>query len=633
MTEKPYGTWDSPISAAAAAMGDPLVEWVDFVGDEVWWIETRPAEDGRAALVRHRPGIGAEDALPCGVRSRVIEYGGRPWLGVDQGVVFVHADDQRVYRFTPGGEPTPISPPPHRPAGLRYADFARFGDEVWCVREIVDDDAGTEVERAIVALPLDGSAAADPARVRTLAAGHHFLTGPKIAPDGRRVAWLGWNHPDMPWDHTDVVVAEIRPDGTLGPPTILPGGPVSQVEWAAPDRLYVLAEPTGWWNIHEITLDGGIRPLCTRDEEFGEPLWRIGARWFVPLPGGRLAVTHGAGERTLAVLEPDGTLRDLPGPYTDWTAIAGSGDRIAAVAASSRRGRAVVVVHLADGAVQVLRPPCLPHADHLPTPRAMRFTDAAGQVVHAYAYPPHHPDTTGPAGELPPYVVHAHGGPTNRSHPIADLTVGYFTSRGIGVLDVQYGGSTGHGRAYRDRLLGNWGEVDVRDCATAARGLVAAGLADPDRIAIRGGSAGGWTAAASLTAEPELYRAAAIYFPVLDPVSWRTSGTHDFESHYLDSLIGPWPSAKDRYDELSPVNRAAAIRAPFLLMQGLDDPVCPPAQAHALLARLPADGPRWDYLTFEGERHGFGRADTIIRCLNAELSLYGRVFGFIPATG
>lgn len=636
----PHGSWPSPIGAADVAGGEALVEWLGFVGDQVWWTEARPEENGRSALMRHTSD-GVEEVLPgWDVRTRVIEYGGRPWQAVsdraEDGIVFTRAQDQRVYRYRPGSEPFPLSPVGAWPGELRYSDFSVRGGEVWCLREAVSDPRATDAVRCLVALPLDGGAAEDPTRVRELAASHHFMTGPRIEPGGDRVVWIGWDHPAMPWDATEVMAAVITADGTLTEPSVLAGGgqeAVTQVEWAADGSgsLYAVTDPDGWWNVHEIRTDGTTRNLLPREEEFGDALWRIGLRWCLPLRDGRLAVLHGVGERRLGVLGTDGLLTDFPGEATEWSHPATDGRRIAAVAAGPRMRRTVVLVDPADQAVEVLRPPADTSGDAwVSTPYRRTWWGPEGEPVHAHVHPPHHPELTGPEGELPPWVVFVHGGPSSRSHLVPNHEISYFTSRGIGVLDVQYGGSTGYGRRYRERLRENWGVTDVRDCATAARGLVADGLAAADRIAIRGGSAGGWTAASSLVALPGLYRAAGIYYPVLDLVSWRSQGTHDFESRYLDGLIGPWPQTAERYAQRSPAVAAARIRTPFVLLQGLDDTVCPPAQAEALIALLGGSGPEHRYLAFEGEGHGFRRRATVADSLRAELELYGRALGFTP---
>ncbi|WP_432102046.1 prolyl oligopeptidase family serine peptidase [Streptomyces sp. bgisy091] len=649
----PYGSWASPITAACAAAAGTRAEWVDFVGEQVWWTELRPGEGGRSALVGWAPDGTVTDLLGAAwsVRSRVIEYGGRPWLALGQehssGFVFTHGDDQRVYRSEPGAEPWPLSPAPEVAAGLRYADFARVGDEVWCLRETLLDPAGTEVRRALVALPLDGSAADAPDKVRILGSSHHLMTGPKVSPDGRHVAWIGWNHPDMPWDTTDLMRAEVRSDNTLGPARRVAGGPgvsVGQVEWA-PDRpgyLYTLCDPEGWWNLYEIDPQGGSRPLCRRAEEFGEPLWRIGARWFLPADDGRLFVAHGTSDRRLALLHPDGSLVDVASPYTEWAQLATDGRRVAGTAAAPRLRSCVALVDPGlkgspgpqDFRLEILsgsgpEQTAAGIAEWLPHGRHEVFRNARGEDVHAFVHLPHNPAFAAPAGELPPFLVQAHGGPTTRGQLVLNTEIAYFTSRGIGVVEVQYGGSTGFGRAYRERLRHNWGVVDVQDCAAVARGLVERRLADPERTGIRGGSAGGWTAAASLAAEPSLYRVAGIYYPLLDPEEWRDRGTHDFESRYLESLLGPWPQAAERYARVSPLRRADQVRAPFVIMQGLDDPITPPSQAERYLARLGSAVPH-AYLTFEGEQHGFRRAETVEACLHAELSLYGQVFGFEP---
>ncbi|MFB6810046.1 alpha/beta hydrolase family protein [Streptomyces sp. NPDC056387] len=650
-TQAPYGSWRSALAADDVARGAALPEWLDFVGGEVWWTEPLAHDGGRSALMRRGPDGAPEEVLPGGrdVRSRFNEYGARPWLPVSgrpgDGIVFSDGTDQRVHRWRPAAPAVPLSPPAGPGAVHRYGDFAVRGAELWCVRETLPDAAGDPVSdgvrRELVALPLDGSAAEDPAAVRVLAAGHRFLTGPRIAPGGDRVAWLGWDHPDMPWDRTDLMVAAITPEGLLGPAVRVAGGPgrsVAQAEWAADGtgRLFAVTDPDGWWNLHEIGPDGGSRPLRAEPQEYAEALWRVGSRWFLPLHDGTLAVLHGTAGRRPALLSPDGkrTALDPDGPYTEWHSPATDGKRIAAVAAGPAHRPTVVLLDPRDpgGRVEVLRPPSREHAELWPAPFRRTYQGPGGEEVHAHVYPPQHPRHRGPDGELPPYVVLVHGGPTNRTHMTPHPHIAYFTSRGIGVLDVQYGGSTGHGRAYRERLRGGWGVVDVRDCATAARGLVAEGLADPRRLAIRGASAGGWTAAASLIAEPELYRAAAIHFPVLDADTWQRT-THDFESRYAQTLIGAWPQSRDAYVRRSPVHGAAGIRAPFALFQGSLDAICPPSQAERLLERLSGSDVEHTYEVFEGEGHGFRRAATVARTLRTELSLYGRVFGFTPDPG
>ncbi|MGW5122776.1 prolyl oligopeptidase family serine peptidase [Streptomyces sp. NPDC004069] len=637
----PCGSWPSPVDAALAAAHDGRPEFPEFVGDEVWWTEPRPAEGGRRALVRRLADGSRSTVLPApwNVRSRVIEYGGRPWAGaVVDGVpllVFVNFADQRLYRYEPGGEPRPLSPLSAVGGGLRWAEpqLRLEHGEVWCVLEEFTGEAPTDVRRVLAAVPLDGSAADDRAAVRELTDDRHrFVTGPRLSPDGRQAAWLAWDHPRMPWDGTELLVAQVRADGSLGTPRTVAGGPeesIPQADWAADGSLLYASDRSGWWNLYR---DG--KPLCVREEEFGGPLWKLGQRWFAPLDCGLVAVVHGRGATALGVLDPEtGEVVDAAGPWTEFDASpAVHGDRVVAVAASPRSAYEVVELDTRTGRTRVIG---AAHEDpvdpaYYPEPRTRTFTGPDGREIHAHIYPPHHPECAAPDGELPPYVVWAHGGPTSRAPLVLDLEIAYFTSRGIGVAEVNYGGSTGYGRAYRDRLREQWGVVDVEDCAAVALALADEGTADRSRLAIRGGSAGGWTTAASLTTT-DVYACGTIIYPILDLTGWGTGETHDFESQYLESLVGPLAEVPGRYAERSPAEHADRITAPFLLLQGLDDVICPPAQCERFLARLAGRRLPHAYLAFEGEGHGFRRADTMVRALEAELSLYAQVFGLDPA--
>ncbi|MFE0425459.1 prolyl oligopeptidase family serine peptidase [Streptomyces sp. NPDC058953] len=654
VTTAPYGTWPSPVGADLAAAHDGRPEYLDAVGDEIWWTAPRPAEAGRRTLVRRdTAGDGGEETVlpaPWNVRSRVIEYGGRPWAGAVDAegrtvVVFVHYPDQRLYRYdpdNPGTGPTPLTPLSDIGDGLRWADPVVLPEraEVWCVLEESTGPEPTDVRRTVAAVPLDGSAADDRTAVRELTGdGHGFTTGPRLSPDGRRMAWLVWDHPRMPWEGTELLVGDITDDGRITGVRTLAGGPeesVCQAEWAPDGALLYLSDAAGWWEPYRIApgSDGPATALCTgREEEFGSALWKVGMRWLAPLDDGLIAVVHGRGTTGLGILDPaTGDLADTPGPWTEWAPdLVARGERITGIAAGPDRGYEIVELDTRTGHTRVVgaahRDPVDPAYYPVPEPRT--FTGPDGREIHAVVHPPRNPGHRGPDGERPPYVVQAHGGPTGRYYLVLDLAVAYLTSRGIGVVQVNYGGSTGYGRAYRERLRRSWGEVDVADCAAVAHALAAEGTADGDRIAVSGGSAGGWTATASL-GRPDAfpYACATISFPVLDPVSWRTGGTHDFESHYLESLIGPYATEPERYREQSPLRRADRIAAPFLLLQGLDDTICPPAQAERLLAAVEGRGVPHAYLTFPGESHGFRRADTLVRALEAELSLYARTFGF-----
>ncbi|MFI8089617.1 prolyl oligopeptidase family serine peptidase [Streptomyces sp. NPDC086080] len=648
-----YGEWPSPIDAATAAAHDGSPEFAGFVGDEVWWTEPRPAEAGRRTLVRRHTDGTEESVLPApwNVRTRVIEYGGLPWAGAVHGdgpvVVFVNFADQRLYRYRPGHEPRPLTPLSPVGDGLRWAEPVLLPErgEVWCVLEEFTSDGPSDVRRVLAAVPLDGSAADDRDAVRELSDGRHrFVTGPRLSPDGRRAAWIGWDHPRMPWDGTELLVADVSPDGTLSGARTVAGGPeesVPQADWTHDGRLLYASDRTGWWNLYR---DG--EPLCPREEEFGGPLWKLGQRWFAPLDDGLIAVLHGRGAQALGVLDPEtGELVDAAGPWTEFApSLAahaersergvpppGGWGRVVAIGAGPRSGHEVVELDTRTGRARVIG---AAHEDavdpaYYPEPQLRTFTGPDGREIHAQVYPPHHPGCAAPAGELPPYVIWAHGGPTGRAPLVLDLEVAYFTSRGIGVAEVNYGGSTGYGRAYRNRLRGQWGVVDVEDCAAVALALADEGTADRDRLAVRGGSAGGWTTAASLTTT-DVYACGTIIYPVLDLTGWGTGETHDFESQYLESLIGPRAEVPELYLRRSPVEHADRLSVPFVMLQGLDDVICPPVQCERFLARLTGRGVPHAYLTFEGEGHGFRRAETMVRALEAEMSLYAQVFGMRP---
>jgi len=574
----------------------------------------------------------------------VHEYGGRSYVAVPGGpIVFCEYSDQRLYQYDPGGtaEPAPLSPPPGRPAGLRYIEpsVSPAGDEVWCTREEFSGPAPTDLDRAIVAVPLDGSAAEDPAAVRILVRDTHFLAGPTVSPDGARLAWIGWSHPDMPWDSTVLRVAEIRSDGSVGSPRTVAGGSdqaVVQVEWADDSTLLAVIDPEGWWNVHRVDVDGDSTPVnvCRQDEEFGGAMWQLGMRWMHPLPGGLVAAVHGRAATHLGILDPGtGRLEDIASPHTEWAAtLAASHGSVVGLAGGPDRPFEVVEVDPGTGEWRALTTAADEgfESTYLPAPEARTFGALDAREVHANLYPPRNPDFVAPDGELPPYVVFVHGGPTSRAPMVHDLEIAFFTSRGVGVVEVNYGGSTGHGRQYRNRLRESWGIVDVEDCAAVARALVREGSADPGRLAIRGGSAGGWTAAAALTSVDD-FACGTILYPILDLAGWRTGETHDFESRYLESLVGPWPQSRRRYEERSPVNRADKLTVPFLLMQGMEDEICPPAQCERFLDRIAGRRVPHAYLTFDGEQHGFRKRETIVAALEAELSLYGQVFGFEPA--
>jgi dipeptidyl aminopeptidase/acylaminoacyl peptidase len=654
----PYGEWRSPIEAADVARKRVGLSFPVITGMDVWWQETRPSEDGRVAVVGQGADGVRRDLLPqpWNARTRVHEYGGRSYLPLADGFLFANFTDQRLYRCRTAGRggPEPLTAAASETAADRYADFvlAPGGDEVWCVRE---RHAGGRITRAIVAVPLDGSAAGDAGAVRVLVSGSDFYAFPAPSPDGSALAWICWDHPRMPWDGTELRVAPI------GDPRyrVIMGGDRESVQapvWRDDGSLYVVSDRSGWWNLYLADVAepaAAPRPLCPRQEEFAGPLWQLGAYPFAVLDDGRLAVSHGTGGSRLGVLDPrTGRLTDFDLPYQAFsTRLSASGASVAMLAGGPAEPFGVVRVDIPaagdQAAVSVLRQEteALPDAAYLPVPRAAELAGPSGSVVHALVYPPANPAVAAPDGELPPYIVWVHGGPTAHVVALLDLEKAFFTSRGIGIIDVNYGGSSGYGRAYRERLRGQWGVVDVADVMTAALALAEAGEADGKRLGIRGGSAGGWTALAAVTSgigaaergaaehgaaeHGAVFAAAVSYFGVSDLRGFAAQ-THDFESRYLDGLIGPLPESGALYAERAPVGHVNDLTCPILLLQGLDDPVVPPAQSESIAADLAAHGVPYAFLTFAGESHGFRKAETIIASLEAELSFYGQIMGFTP---
>ncbi|HEX3713964.1 MAG TPA: prolyl oligopeptidase family serine peptidase [Trebonia sp.] len=676
MTETaPYGTWKSPISAADVATGAVGVSYPSIAGGEVWWQERRPSEGGRSTIVA---AAGASDEprvllpAPWNARSRVHEYGGKSYLPVPSlslaggfDLVFANFADQRLYAaggaVEAGIEPVPLTP---AEGGFRFADLVLSpgGDEIWCVRETVRPLEGSEppagfhvgggqaVRREIVAVPLDGSAASDPTAIRVLVSGAQFFAFPTPSPDGTRLAWISWNHPNMPWDGTELRVGAVPASTIAGglqvaDAALVMGGEQESVLaplWRDDTALYVISDASGWWNLYEVAASAGAapRPLHPLAEEFAGPLWQLGGRPFGLLEDGRLAVQHGLGEFRLGLLDPaSGELADLdlPGYRTTAGEVAVSGTSVAVVAGGPLASWNVLLVTEGGDVEPVKKPAAAPDPAYLPDARPIQLSGGPnGGVVHAIVYPPSSAGMTAPGGELPPFVVHVHGGPTSNSFPVLSMEKAFFTSRGIGIIDVNYGGSTGYGRAYRNRLRGQWGVVDVADAYTAALGLAAAGEADRARLGIRGGSAGGWTALVAVTSGPALtgtdeavFAAATSYYGVSDLRPFVVD-THDFESRYLDGLVGPLPEADELYTERAPVGHVNALTCPILLLQGLDDPIVPPSQSEAIAADLAAHGIRHAYIAFAGESHGFRKAETVTASLEAELAFYGEIFGFTP---
>jgi dipeptidyl aminopeptidase/acylaminoacyl peptidase len=605
----PFGSWSSPIAAAAVAragvrLGEPAL------GEDgsAWWLERRPLEGGRTAIVRE-----GDDVTPpeFNVRTRVHEYGGGAWLLHGETAFFSHWDDQRLYRLDPGGSPVPITPQ----GPYRYADGRALpgGAAIVCVRETHGDG---EPVNEVVRVRTDGGGTPEP-----IASGRDFYAAPRPSPDGHALCWLCWDHPNMPWDGCELWVDERR----------VAGGPdesIWQPEWSPAGELHWVSDRTGWWNLYS---ESG--QLTDERAELGMPHWQFGGSTYAFLEDGAIACIRV--ERAVARLHlwRGGRLEDVRLPYTSfgYPSLRARADRLIFVAASPEQEPALITWSEADGATE------LRHASDEPLdralvsiPRAIEFASAGGRTAHAFYYPPASPTFEAPANERPPLIVQIHGGPTAHAAPELDPATLFWTSRGVGVVDVNYGGSTGFGREYRNLLRGAWGIVDVEDCIAAAHHLAAEGEVDGRRLAIHGGSAGGYTTLCALAFHPDAFAAGASYYGVADAATLARD-THKFESRYLDRLIGPWPAAEELYRERSPIHFADRIRASVLLLQGLEDEVVPPAQAEAMVAALASNNVPHAYLAFEGEQHGFRLSESVVRCLEAELSFYAQVFGFEPA--
>jgi dipeptidyl aminopeptidase/acylaminoacyl peptidase len=631
-TVAPYGSWRSPIEAATVAAGGRRLASATLAGDgAVWWGEGRPAEGGRVVLMRRPRGGVPEEVTPGGfnVRTRVHEYGGGAWTLADADVVlFVNFADQRLYAQRLGEGPVAITAEPETETGLRYADMRVCPDGLTavCVREVHGEE---EAENQIVSLALDGSA--EPA---VLASGRDFYSFPRVSPDGAWLAWTCWDHPNMPWDGTELWLAPLDDSADA---TLVAGGPeesVFQPEWDSRGRLHFVSDREGWWNLYR---DEGeiVLQLTAEEAELGHAQWLFGGATYAFLDDGSIAcVRCERGEERLFLLEPGAErLRDLELPYTSFgfPSLSSHGTTVAFAAASPVRETAVVLFDVARDEAEEVRSAAEQPIDGgcVSIPRPVEFPTSGGETAHGFYYPPTNDEFEAPEGELPPLIVQSHGGPTSHSAPALDREFLFWTSRGFAVVDVNYRGSSGYGRPYRQRLRGEWGVIDTEDCIAATRHLADSGEADRARLAIRGGSAGGYATLCALVFHDE-FATGASYYGVADAETLATD-THKFESRYLERLIGRYPEEKELYRERSPINFVERLRVPVILFQGLEDEVVPPSQAETMVAALERNGIPHAYLAFAEEAHGFRRAETEVRCLEAELYFYGRILGFEPA--
>lgn len=622
-----YGSWKSPVTSDIVSSGTIRFSGEIVIDDDnVYWVEMRPTEAGRHVVVCQSRDRRTLDITPTSynVRTRVHEYGGGAFT-VDNGIVyFSNFVNQRLYRQKPGSSPEPITPQ----GDIRYADgvIDHRRKRIICVCEDHTDN-DKEPVNSLAGITTDGTGP-----VQKLVSGNDFYSSPRVSPDGSHIVWLTWNHPNMPWDYTELYVGEIKEDGAICNSVLVAGGSnesICQPRYSPDGTLYFISEKTGWWNLYRWR-DGRVEPLCEIEAEFGAPHWVFGMSNYGFTSARQLVCTYVQnGISYLAKLDTE-TLRfeiiDIP--YTSISSVQATSGCVVLLADSVNETSSIVRFDLTTGVKDILRRSIdvVIDAGYLSLPEAIEFPTENGLTAHALYYRPKNSDFVASESELPPLVVISHGGPTSATSSALNLTIQYWTSRGFAVADVNYGGSTGYGRTYRQRLDGQWGIVDVDDCVNCARYLIECGEVDGERVAIRGGSAGGYTTLATLVFR-DIFKAGASYYGVSD-LEMLAKDTHKFESRYLDRLVGPYPERRDLYEKRSPINYVDHLSCPVIFFQGDEDRVVPPNQAEVMVNALLKKGIPVAYVLFEGEQHGFRKAESIKRALDAELYFYSKIFGF-----
>ncbi len=633
-TIAPYGTWTSTITAERVAAGATPMSGLQVGGadgNDIFWLAGRAAESGRNALLRHH---GAETQeltpAPFNVRTRVHEYGGGAYLVAGSTVYFSHFVDNRLYRLAieeDNAAPVALS----QGGKHRFADFVLDAahERLIGVRELHGDDEHAQPVNTLCAVGLDG--------VETvLVEGADFYSSPRLSPDGRTLAWLSWDHPRMPWQGTTLWRADVQQDGTLSAPVEVAGGAeesICQPEWSPDGLLHFVSDRSGWWNLYRQRASGEkIEALCPMEAEFGGPHWTFGNAMYGFRSAGEIICTYiDKGVSRLARLLPaSGKLEPIANPYQEIRELRVAPGYVAMLAGSPTIALELARIDFTEEGVEILAQSIddLPDEANLSVPINLEFP-SNGRTAYAFFYPPRNADVAAPDGEKPPVIVISHGGPTGMTVNTLKLATQFWTSRGFGVLDVNYGGSTGFGRAYRDLLRGQWGIVDVQDCVAGARALVERGLADNDRLIIRGGSAGGLTTLCALTFH-DVFKVGASYYGVSD-LKGLDQDSHKFESHYNAYLVAPQPQAEALYQARSPINHTDKLKRPMIFFQGLDDKVVPPQQSEMMVDALRARGVPVAYMPLEGEGHGFRKGENIVRTLAAELYFYQRMFGLHDA--
>ncbi len=630
----PYGTWRSPITPESLTEAQVGLGPVTIDRGQICWLESRPTEGGRTVVARLRADGRAEDDLtpaPFNVRTRVHEYGGGAFAARAGIMLAANFADQRLYRLEPGRAPVALTPESDK--ALRYADIAIDGDRgiAFAVRE--DHRGEGEAVNTIVRLDVNGQENEGV----IVASGHDFFAAPRLSPDGKQLAFISWDHPNMPWDSTTLWLADVADAGWLLNVRAVAGGEgvsVMQPCFSPEGTLHYVSDASGWWRICRYDGDTATS-LLDMNAEFAVPAWSFGQRTYGFLSSDRILAAYAKkGRWHLAVIDgASGQSKDIELPYTSISSLSIEDGEVVMRVGAADRPAAIIALDPESGRHRVLKTAGTLRVspDLISVPEAISFPTEGGNTAYAFYYPPKNPAYEAPADECPPLIVKSHGGPTGNTSDQLNLATQFWTSRGFALVDVDYGGSTGYGRAYRERLNGRWGEVDVLDCVNAAKSLADAGKADPKRLAITGGSAGGFTTLAAL-AFHDVFSAGASHYGVSD-LEALAKETHKFESRYLDNLIGPYPDAIDIYKARSPIHHVDGLKSPMIFFQGLEDVIVPPNQAEMMVDALREKGIPVAYLAFEGEQHGFRKAETIHAVRRTELAFYGRVFGFTPADG
>ncbi|MBT4126916.1 MAG: prolyl oligopeptidase family serine peptidase [Chloroflexi bacterium] len=636
----PYGSWESPISADLITQGGLRLGEVRVDGEDVYWHEGRPEEAGRYVIVKRSADGSTTDVNPApyNARNAVHEYGGSAYAVRDGAVYFANWDDQRIYKASASGagQPEAITDEPAIERGVRFADLRLTSDSKWILAVSETHHEDREADNAIVVVPTDGSG-----DVQVLASGHDFYSSPRQNPAGDKICWLSWDHPNMPWDGCELWIADFdSATGSVSNEQKITGGTdtsIVQPDWAPAnsgqdDTLVFITDESGWWNLTKWSA-GKITPLLAEEKDHGGPAWAFGFSTYSFLEDGAVLLKgtkNGKGAFRMVTLHAREVAETVV-PHTSIAEVNVIGEQVVYIGASPTSAAEIVVAALGNGATTTLKSSSDIELDdaYLSVPEAITFPSTDDGEAHAFYYAPTNPEFESSGDEKPPLLVISHGGPTSATSSALSLPVQFWTSRGFAVVDVNYRGSTGHGKAFRDALKGNWGVYDTDDCIAAADYLVGRGQADTNRLAIKGGSAGGYTTINALTFE-DRFAVGATYYGIAD-LSVFIGDTHKYESRYMDTLIGPYPEAKQLYHDRSAINFMDRLSCPMIILQGLEDKIVPPSQAEIMAGALRDKGLPFALMMFEGEQHGFRQSKNIKASLEGELYFYGRVMGFSPA--